>query len=85
MTYRTDPMLPHYTDHCKCTTCGEYFNSSSAFDYHREGSYTAGNRRCLTTDEMRAKGMVRLPTRYWIKSQMQPEAVAAKEGASING
>lgn len=31
---------------CKCTACGEYFNSVAAFEKHRTGAYP--NRVCDT-------------------------------------
>ena len=38
-------------DRNQCCACDEYFNSSSAFDQHRTGSFN-GTRRCLTVVEM---------------------------------
>jgi hypothetical protein len=51
-------------DHCRCSGapyggCGEHFNSTYAFE-HRTGSWSA--RRCLSVDEMRAKGMSGIAT-----------------------
>lgn len=40
---------------CQCTACGTYFNRVSTFDKHRVGEFGA-DRRCLTADEMTAKG-----------------------------
>jgi hypothetical protein len=40
---------------CQCTACGEYFNRVSTFDRHRVGTFGL-DRRCLTLDEMAAKG-----------------------------
>lgn len=53
-----------------CNTCGKDFKSVSAFDQHRTGTfeydYSQGvkmdppredGRRCMSTDEMRVKGM----------------------------
>jgi len=48
----------------ECPTCGERFNSNSAFDKHRTGQYGA-DRRCLTADEMRARGMVLRDDGFW--------------------
>ena len=42
---------------CLCRGCGQYFNSTSAFDLHRVGKPEA--RRCLSTDEMVEAGMTR--------------------------
>jgi hypothetical protein len=55
-------------DHCRCATCGEQFNSTRAFDKHRIGSFTfdASARRCLTVDQMLAKGMARNRNGWWI-------------------
>jgi hypothetical protein len=56
-------------DRCRCnpTTggCGEYFNSTYAFDQHRTGEHGV-TRRCLTVPEMEARGFVRNATGYWI-------------------
>lgn len=40
----------------QCPGCNLYFNSNSAFDKHRTGPHSS--RRCLTEDEMSAKGMI---------------------------
>lgn len=50
----------------QCRGCGEYFNSQSAFDKHRTGSYENHTRRCHTEDEMLSKDMVRNEDGYWI-------------------
>jgi hypothetical protein len=49
------------------------FNSTAAFDKHRVGPFTA--RRCLSDDEMLAKGMG--PNRYgrWVSEKMTQEQV----------
>jgi hypothetical protein len=58
---------------CLCRTCGEVFNSVTAFDAHRVGPYrqfrdplTAPDRRCLTATEMAAADMSRNPRGYWV-------------------
>jgi hypothetical protein len=51
---------------CECRGCGELFNSVKSFDRHRRGTYTPPARRCLSPDEMRAKGMTRNAAGYWI-------------------
>lgn len=54
------------TGHCnQCPTCGEYFNSTSAFDKHRVGEYGI-DRRCMTVDEMVAAGMVKNAKDFWL-------------------
>lgn len=40
------------SNRCLCRTCGECFNSPSAFDAHRVGEH-AYDRRCLARDAMR--------------------------------
>ena len=39
-----------------CSVCKEPFLSQGLFDQHRVGKYSPDERRCLTPDEMRAKG-----------------------------
>lgn len=66
-------------DHNQCGGCREYFNSSFAFDKHRTGEF-GKDRRCLTADEMRVKGMSKNAAGFWISSAM-PESVTHKEHA----
>lgn len=40
-----------------CTLCHETFASETAGDAHRVGPYDPPARRCLTPDEMTAKGL----------------------------
>lgn len=42
---------------CQCGECFAFFAAVSVFDRHRTGPYD-GNRRCLTTAEMTARGLV---------------------------
>ena len=51
-------------DHNQCPGCGEYFNSTFAFDKHRTGPYD--RRRCLMAPEMRAAGMTKNKADWWI-------------------
>lgn len=51
---------------CKCSACGEYFNSASVFDKHRVGSYERG-RRCLSASEMLARSWIRNAAGFWIR------------------
>ena len=56
-------------DHCQCSACGEYFNSTYAFDKHRTGIYMpAGQRRCRAAFEMRNIGMDQNAAGWWISS-----------------
>jgi len=56
----------------QCQTCKEYFNSNAPFDKHRTGRYGI-DRRCLTPDEMRAKGMFINSAGYWITKAREYE------------
>lgn len=55
----------------QCTGCNQYFNSNFAFDKHRTGKHGI-DRRCMTPDEMIAKGMVLLDDGFW-RGTIQPE------------
>lgn len=72
----TDPKLPFYTDKCKCSVCGEYFNSTYAFDSHRTGPFGEKwrERRCLTVAEMTEKGFSLNSTGHWITKRRLPGA-----------
>jgi hypothetical protein len=61
-------------DRNQCQGCKAYFNSTFAFDKHREGRFWDGSRMCLTADEMTAKGMSKNAAGFWVSSTM-PEAV----------
>lgn len=56
-------------DRNQCQGCQEYFNSSHAFDKHRTGEHGV-DRRCLTQDEMTAKGMFCGDDGFWRGSAM---------------
>jgi hypothetical protein len=56
-----DPRLPHGTGYCRCGACGLYFRSDSGFMQHRRGG------RCLSPDELRAKGLSVNAGGYWIR------------------
>jgi hypothetical protein len=65
-----DPMLPAYSDRCRCTGCGEYFASTAAFDRHRRGPFT--RRRCRMEWEMIEAGMTRRSSGHWITIPRPP-------------
>jgi hypothetical protein len=48
---------------CKCNACGLYFNSTAAFDFHRDGPWSA--RRCMTAHELRAEGYEPNAAGFW--------------------
>lgn len=52
-------------DRNQCAGCGEFFNSTAAFDKHRVGTFGV-DRRCAAVDQMEAKGMVKNAAGYWI-------------------
>lgn len=51
---------------CQCGTCGEYFNSTVAFDKHRV--LDGNTRRCLRPVEMTEKGMAVSQRGWWVGS-----------------
>jgi hypothetical protein len=53
---------------CKCSHCGEYFNSLRGFDKHRMGSFKDRGiyRRCLTIVELVARGWSKNKEGFWI-------------------
>ncbi len=58
-------------DRNQCSSCLAYFNSITAFDKHRTGKFD-GSRRCLSTDEMLAKGLGKTNDGFWL-SPLKPE------------
>ncbi len=54
---------------CRCSACGEYFNSVSTFDRHRHGGWQGrgADRRCLTPAELRARGWTLNAHGFWIE------------------
>lgn len=72
---------------CRCSGCGEHFNSGSAFDGHRVGTFGTfrkpGSRRCLTVAEMQAKGWLSNAAGFWITSKCPAIAVTTRAGAAI--
>jgi hypothetical protein len=61
-----DAKLPAGSNFCLCKACGLYFRSVGGFDSHRV------NRRCLSQDELQARGYEpshdgywRIPSREW--------------------
>lgn len=59
---------------CKCPGCGEFFNSTGAFDKHRTGAH-GKDRRCMSDEEMRMKGMDINADGYWVTALM-PAGIA---------
>lgn len=51
--------------HCQCGACHRYFNSLTAFETHRIGRFEPDERRCMTNDELRAKGLRPNAAGWW--------------------
>jgi hypothetical protein len=66
----TPPARKLVGNRCRCSACGEYFNHPSTFTKHRTGKYDPDTRRCLTVEEMTAKGWQLNPAAYWITATM---------------
>jgi hypothetical protein len=62
-------------DRNQCPTCCQYFNSTAAFDKHRTGPLD-GNRLCLTEPAMKAKGMQKNTSGFWVTRLMSEDAVS---------
>jgi hypothetical protein len=78
-------------DRCRCSNCGELFNSTAAHVKHRRGEYRMSppdyGRRCLTPDEMLAAKMAKNAAGFWIGSQMPAvtRSVIAGDAQEQNG
>jgi hypothetical protein len=63
---RQRPHLSARADRCACAACGEHFNSTFAFDFHRTGDWT--RRRCRDRKEMGQLGMRLNEDRFWVSA-----------------
>lgn len=75
---------------CRCAACGDYFNSTSTFDRHRAGTFAARGtwphaRRCLTTEELHAKGWARNVVGFWIERPRKAATVAVEAASATGG
>jgi len=52
---------------CQCRGCLEYFNSSGLFARHRVGDWQNATRRCLTVEQMTARGWLKNGAGFWIR------------------
>ena len=70
---------------CQCGPCGEYFNSTYAFDLHRVGDYGI-DRRCFNAEGMLAKGMALNASGWWVSqlSDYRPNAVSSRGETRIS-
>jgi len=78
-------------DHNQCPSCGQYFNSTFAFDKHRVGDFSPKvTRRCMTLEEMEACGMALNAGGWWISQKapeghFQPDSVATASPGQDSG
>ena len=59
-----------------CTGCRRTFSSVSAFDLHRVGLFTRSQRRCLTPQEMHARGLAQNDKGQWTLPPIETNDVA---------
>jgi hypothetical protein len=57
----------------QCGACHQYFNSNSAFSQHRIGKH-GEDRRCLTPEEILAKGWTKNSAGFWIM-EARPDGI----------
>ena len=70
---------------CQCTSCGEFFNSVSAFDRHRSGDcLDSGRRSCLSAVALIALGWSRNSAGFWIERAMARGAATSLASARSN-
>lgn len=75
---------------CRCTACGDYFNSTSTFDRHRAGSFAPPGvwhhqRRCLTSAELVAKGWRRNVRGFWIERPREAATARVEAAPGVGG
>lgn len=73
--------------HNRCEACGKDFYSPDVFDRHRTGDYARpgerkGTRRCMTTQEMKAAGMLRSKQRLWLTEPMPAQATQRRKNTA---
>jgi len=79
-----NPILKLSGARCLCASCYQNFNSASAFDLHRVGTYTPMRRRCLSIAEMYSAGMLMNAAGFWITRKRHFLAGTARLGAAIS-
>jgi hypothetical protein len=86
--YMRRPLRVLTGDRNQCPACDEFFNSTAAFEKHRVGTYGTGTtlhaRRCLTPDEMRARGMDQNASGWWVTERMSTGDIADRDAAIEN-
>lgn len=78
-----NPMLPFGTRKCQCKLCGEYFNSDRGFTDHRVGQFMPNTRRCLTPEELIAKGWAKTDSGHWVTEKLDAAARARRAAEDI--
>ncbi len=68
---------------CRCPACGEHFNGTAGFDFHRVGEHGV-NRRCLTVAEMTAKGYGRNTAGFWV-TDSHAQRAARRTAGGVSG
>jgi hypothetical protein len=72
-------------DRNQCPGCGQFFNSTSSFDAHRTGPFgtpgEAARRRCMTVEEMQAKGMTLNQAGYWVQRALGAAGIAKRRAS----
>ena len=71
-------------DRCQCTACGEFFNSTFAFDKHRRGKHGI-NRHCMAVNRMYQAGMAINGAGFWISAPRVPDFEKGAEKSADNG
>lgn len=63
-------------EHCKAPGCHQSFTGTTAGDMHRTGDHAVSvgpnRRRCLTAEEMEARGMARNSKGHWMTAAGRP-------------
>lgn len=61
-------------DRNQCQSCGEFFNSTHAFEKHRTGDF-GKDRRCMSIGEMGARGMFKGDDGFWRGSKRDENTI----------
>lgn len=67
---------------CRCSACGQYFNSPSTFDRHRVEP-SRGIRSCLSLREMFSKGWLLDAARFWIERKRRMDDSTSRAKSAI--
>lgn len=70
-------------DRCKCPSCGQYFNSTYAFDMHRIGTFQPMRRVCLTVDQMLEEGMAQNAQWFWISRKRRDSTLPQAQSSRV--